>query len=103
MRIIRAVMLVLILAFGLLPFLVTVVAGRIARMAGCELHEGYATECVIRGMDVGEVLYAAGLSFWVTVLAMPTLAVACGLWLMVEIVVAVRRVLTRFQQSSRGE
>jgi hypothetical protein len=48
---------------------------------GCSIHEGFATPCVVAGMDLGETAYAAGLiAAWGPLVLLPVMAGTAILW-----------------------
>ncbi|WP_085787367.1 hypothetical protein [Ketogulonicigenium robustum] len=49
---------------GLLPLLSVVVAGHIATLADCPLHEGAAQACIIYGYDAGPLLHSMTVLGW---------------------------------------
>ena len=62
----------LVIAFvGVLPILIAMLAGVIANLAKCELNEGNVSPCIIAGKDVGNLLYAMGVSGWFVFMTMP--------------------------------
>jgi hypothetical protein len=58
------IILALIALFAIHPILVSMLAGFIARAAGCRLDEGDIHPCVIAGRDYGAVLYDMGTYLW---------------------------------------
>lgn len=55
------------IVFALLPLLPTLIAGLIASAFGCTLNEANVHACVVFGNDIGEILYAMGLTFWLAI------------------------------------
>jgi hypothetical protein len=58
------ILLVLIALFAIHPILVSMLAGYVARSAGCHLDEGGVHPCVIAGRDYGALLYDMGTYLW---------------------------------------
>ncbi len=90
MRQFRIVVLVVVLVC-FAPLLSAVLAGSIASSFGCTLHEGFANPCLIGGVDWGETLYALGMMGWFMIATLPIAALVLLVWLIVELVAAVRR------------
>jgi hypothetical protein len=81
----RIVAVVLLIAFCAgTPLFVSLLAGGVATLAGCGLHEGNAQPCSIVGVEVGEVLYAAGLTGWLLLVTVPAGAMATVVYLIFE-------------------
>jgi len=60
-----------LLLIGVAPLLSALTAGLIAEAAGCDLHEGFVTPCVIAGADRGETLYAMFAMGWLGLVSLP--------------------------------
>ncbi|MDX2257293.1 MAG: hypothetical protein NW205_00095 [Hyphomicrobiaceae bacterium] len=76
---------------ALAPLICVVIAGTIADAHGCRLHEGFVNPCMISGEDWGKALYTMAVMGWFAIATLPLGAMAIVVWLVVEIVVAVRR------------
>jgi Na+/phosphate symporter len=50
--------------FAFLPLIPTLIAVLIASFFDCTLNEGNAHSCIVFGSDIGDTLYAMGLTFW---------------------------------------
>jgi hypothetical protein len=75
------------IAFGLCPLLPTLIAATIATLNGCRLHEGFPNPCSVCGVEIGDLLYAMGISFWYVLLTLPLglLLLGCStIWLLIE-------------------
>jgi hypothetical protein len=72
---------ILIALFAIHPVLVSILAGFIARGAGCPLDEGGPHPCVISGHDYGSVLYDMGVYVWAIIFSVFAAQVAVGLML----------------------
>jgi len=77
------------LIFGLAPAISVAIAGTIASMHGCELHEGFVNPCVVGGVDVGETLYAMGVMGWFALITLPLGAVGVAAALIFAVVLFV--------------
>jgi len=76
-------------AVGLFPVLSVAIAGSIASLNDCVVHEGYANPCVVFGIDIGEILYVMGVLGWLMLLSIPVgIAGIAGslIWLIVTYV-----------------
>jgi hypothetical protein len=58
------ILLALIVLFAIHPILVSMLAGYVARSAGCNVDEGDIHPCVIAGRDYGALLYDMGTYLW---------------------------------------
>jgi hypothetical protein len=88
MRAFRAAIVLLIL-LCLVPPLVLLMAGMIARWSGCELDPDAPLACHILGGDYGGVLHSMTHFGWLTVATLPALAALIIGWILVELVHAV--------------
>jgi hypothetical protein len=73
--------------FGFCPLVPTLIAVAVATLNGCELHEGFPNPCAVCGVEVGGLLYAMGLCFWMAMLTLPLgllLFAGCTVWFAVE-------------------
>lgn len=84
----------LLLLLGLLicaaPMISLFIAATLANHYGCTLHEGFANPCVIGGVDRGQTLYNMGVAGWLMLFTLPLGAALLALWIVVEVVRAVR-------------
>ena len=62
------------------PILPVVIAGSIASLNGCTLHEGFQNPCIVNGKDVGGTLYAMGMMGWFILGTIPLGAIAVFVW-----------------------
>ena len=49
-------------------------AGAIADLNGCELHEGYSQPCLVLGADIGEILHTMVVMGWLMLVSLFFLA-----------------------------
>ena len=56
---------------AIFPAIPTLVAALIANANNCTLHEGFSNPCVVLGVDIGQILYPMGVSFWLVILSAP--------------------------------
>jgi hypothetical protein len=76
------------IVFGVFPVIVSLVAGTIASASGCALDEGSKHACAVRGVDIGDHLYAMGLAVWFSVATLPIGVAGLGvsfIWLMTRV------------------
>lgn len=67
-------LLILMVIIGIAPLASVFLAGLIADLNGCELHEGFAQTCVVLGADVGGVLYNMVALGWLMLISLFFLA-----------------------------
>lgn len=60
----RIWLLIGMILIGIAPMISVVVAGLIAELNGCGLHEGFVQPCIVFGTDIGGVLYTMGVMGW---------------------------------------
>jgi hypothetical protein len=74
----------------LIPVFVLIGVSLVANHYGCRVHEGFATPCIAGNTDIGETLYALGMSGWLLIVTIPLLACLAIVWIIVEVVNLVR-------------
>jgi hypothetical protein len=62
------------------PVAAVIVASAIASWSGCALHEGYSSQCLVGGTDIGHVLYQVGVLGWFMIATIPIGALSFVLW-----------------------
>lgn len=62
------------------PILSIVIAGTIAEMNDCTLHEGFSNPCIVNGTDVGQTLYTMGMLGFFAIGTIPIGVVLFLLW-----------------------
>jgi hypothetical protein len=72
-----------ILAIAAAPFALALGASLIATSLGCELNEGDVHSCAVFGVDLGYLLYAAGLTGLILLFGLPIAGIAFLIWLVV--------------------
>lgn len=77
--------LAIIAIVALSPMLSVAIAGGIATLGGCTLHEGNVNPCVFFGVDFGGLLYGLGVMGWFMLLTLPIGALAAAGWVVVLI------------------
>lgn len=86
---------VIALAIGLLPLILTIIAGATAHVLGCKLDEGSVHPCFLIGLNIGDVLYTMGMMFWFFFITGPLVAAVVALWVLIEVILAVKRAMGR--------
>lgn len=70
----RIWMLILMILIGIAPLVSVVLAGQIADLNGCGLHEGFVQPCIVLGTDIGGVLYNMTALGWLMLISLFFLA-----------------------------
>ena len=74
------------------PVLSVLASSLIASWNGCTLHEGYASRCIVYGIDLGGPLYSMGVLGWLMLMTLPLGAIALIGWTVIWLVARKRRV-----------
>lgn len=92
MRIARglAIAVVSILVAGA-PIAIAIGADALGGALGCEVHEGYASPCLIAGVDIGKTLSSAFVLGWLSVLLAPLAGIGVVVGLTVAFIDATRK------------
>jgi hypothetical protein len=61
----------MLIGFGMLPILISLIADLVAAALGCSLDEGSVHVCQVIGVESGPVLYAMGLAVWFIAFTFP--------------------------------
>jgi hypothetical protein len=75
------------IAVGIAPIISVAIAGTLAHMHGCTLHEGFVNPCVVMGADRGELLYTMGVAGWFALLTLPIGAAGITLSFVVALII----------------
>ena len=70
----------IIIVFAGWPVACVLVASTIASWNGCTLHEGYQNTCLVRGRNIGGLLYQLGVLGWFMLATLPAGALAFVAW-----------------------
>lgn len=70
----RIWLLILMIFIGIAPLASVFLAGLIADLNNCELHEGFVQPCVVLGLDIGGVLYNMVALGWLMLISLFFLA-----------------------------
>lgn len=81
--------LVLIVLFGVAPFLSALIASGLAHGFVCGLDEGAAHVCVVAGIDIGGALHGMFVLLLYAILTVPLAVVALLIWLVVAVILYV--------------
>jgi hypothetical protein len=99
---IHALVIFVILLLGASPIIGAIIAGSIAEINGCTLHEGFVNPCVINGEDWGQDLYMFGT---LGLLAIGTLPIAVGvaaIYLLIVIIIAIIQATRRRRAATQS-
>ena len=83
-----------ILSWTIFPLLGVLFAAIVSAVCGCSINEGSPTPCFVFGIDIGRPLYILGVMGWLSIVTLPTGALAlliCLAFLMIERSVARKR------------
>jgi TRAP-type C4-dicarboxylate transport system permease small subunit len=83
----HVVMLLVIFAIGIGPWISVAIAGTIAESNGCQLDEGSVHPCMVNGRDMGETLYSMGMMGWIGIATCPVALILLGVYLLVVVTV----------------
>jgi len=70
----RIWLLILMIVIGIAPLASVALAGLIAELNGCALHEGFAQPCIVSGVDIGGLLYTMAVMGWLMLISLFFLA-----------------------------
>ena len=70
----RVWLMILMVIIGILPMASVLVAGWIADLAACPLHEGFAQPCLVMGQDIGGLLHTMTVLGWLMLVSLLVLA-----------------------------
>ena len=70
----RIWLLILMVLIGIAPLASVALAGLIAELNGCGLHEGFAQPCIVAGVDIGGLLYTMTVMGWLMLVSLFFLA-----------------------------
>ena len=70
----RIWLLILMIVIGIAPLASVALAGLIAELNDCGLHEGFAQSCVVAGVDIGGALYTMTAMGWLMLISLFFLA-----------------------------
>lgn len=66
--------LILMILIGIAPLVSVVLAGLIAEINDCPLHEGFVQPCIVLGRDIGGLLYTMAVMGWLMLISLFFLA-----------------------------
>lgn len=70
----RVLLLIVMVLIGIAPLASVAIAGLIADLNGCALHEGFAQPCLVFGHDIGSQLYTMVSLGWLMLISLFFLA-----------------------------
>jgi hypothetical protein len=82
----HVVILLVIFAIGIGPWISVAIAGSIATANGCELNEGTVNPCIVNGQDLGDTLYTMGMMGWIGIATCPVALILLGVYLLVVVI-----------------
>lgn len=94
---IHGLILLVIVAIGIGPWIPVAIAGGIAEANGCAVHEGGPEPCIVDGVDKGEELYQMGMYGWI---GLATCPLALGLLFVYAVVLVIIRVTRNRKQAA---
>ena len=90
----NAIVFGVILSWAVFPLLCVLLAAAVSAICGCSINEGSPTPCLVFGTDIGKPLYILGVMGWLSIVTVPTGAIALLVYLaflMIERSVAAKR------------
>ena len=90
----NAIVFGVILSWAVFPLLCVLLAATVSAVCGCSINEGSPTPCLVFGTDIGKPLYILGVMGWLSIVTLPTGAIALLVYLaflMIERSVAAKR------------
>jgi len=90
----RTVVLVylLIVCWTLGPMACALTAGYVGNLLGCRVDEAGSHPCFVLGCDIGPILYILGVLGWLSLLTIPTGAIAFLLFSVLVLVTGIRNI-----------
>ena len=70
-----------ILSWTVFPLVCVLLAATVAAVCGCSISEGSPTSCLVFGTDIGKPLYILGVMGWLSIVTLPTGAIALVVYL----------------------
>ena len=70
----RIWVLIMLVVIGFAPLASVALAGVVADLNGCELHEGYSQPCLVLGVDIGGALHTMVVMGWLMLISLFFLA-----------------------------
>lgn len=70
----RIWVLIILVIIGIAPLASVALAGVVADLNGCELHEGYPQPCLVLGVDIGGALHTMVVMGWLMLISLFFLA-----------------------------
>jgi hypothetical protein len=86
-----AIVLTIVTIIALLPLLSVLATYAIATALGCAVDEGSVHQCLLGGIDIGDLLYTMGVLGWLMIPAAPVLLIAVLGWVGLGIAVVAGR------------
>jgi hypothetical protein len=83
----HVLILLVIFAIGIGPWISVAIAGTIAEANDCILNESTVNPCIVNGKDMGETLYTMGMMGWIGIATCPVALILLGVYLLVIVTV----------------
>jgi hypothetical protein len=77
----NAIVFGVILSWAVFPLICVLVAATVSAVCGCSINEGSPSPCFVFGTDIGKPLYILGVMGWLSVVTLPTGAIALLIYL----------------------
>jgi hypothetical protein len=90
----NAIVFGVILSWTVFPLICVLLAATVSVVCGCSINEGSPIPCLVFGTDIGKPLYILGVMGWLSIVTLPTGAIALLIYLaflMIERSIAAKR------------
>jgi hypothetical protein len=90
----NAIVFGVIVSWAIFPLICALLAATVSAICGCSINEGAPIPCLVFGTDIGKPLYILGVMGWLSIVTLPTGAIALLVYLaflMIERSVAAKR------------
>ncbi len=72
----NAIVFGIIVSWTVFPIACVVLVAIVSAVCGCSVNEGSPTPCILFGTDIGRMLYTLGVMGWLSIVTLPTGAIA---------------------------
>jgi hypothetical protein len=77
----NAIVFGIILSWTVFPLICVLIAATVSAVCGCSINEGSPTPCFVFGIDIGKTLYILGVMGWLSIVTLPSGAIALLIYL----------------------
>jgi hypothetical protein len=77
----NAIVFGIILSWSVFPLICVLIAATVSAVCGCPINEGSPTPCFVFGTDIGKALYILGVMGWLSIVTLPSGAIALLIYL----------------------